>query len=171
MKTNRKAIQAFSLIEVVIALAVVVFAGFGLLGLLSTGLQGNRDSKEQLQAANIAEYLCSVRRAAPTNDFSTNNANSPQPGFPLPPFGTATNNIYGSSTPSPVFLTWDGVNTNVAGGTATFGLLFNVTPSTNNYPTTAPAYSTVYLCLYWPPSAKPNVNSTYFEVTSKFYLP
>jgi len=173
VSTKRRGVQAFSLVEVVIALAIVVFAGFGLLGLLGTGLQGNHESKEQLQAANIVEYLCSIRRAAPNINFSGTNSSNPQPGFPLPALGTATNNMYSAvgSGPAPVFVTWDGVTTNATSGPAAFGLLFSITPSTNAYPTVAPASSTVYLCLYWPPSSVPNISSGHFEVTTTFYLP
>ena len=168
MRIKRRDIQAFSLVEVVLALGIVVFAVFGLLGMLSTGLQNNHDSKEQLQAANIAEYICSVRRAAPTNDFTSTASSNPELGFPLPVLGTATNNIYNNSTVAPTYLTWNGLATNAAN--ATFGLLFNITPSTN-YPTTPPGVATVYLCLYWPPAAAPNVNVGHFELTTTFYLP
>ncbi len=86
--------RGFSLIEVVIALAILVVAGFGLIGLLAVGLQGTHDSREQIQAATLAEYYCSIRRAAPVDSF--NGTSSPQPGFPIPALsttGTAANNL------------------------------------------------------------------------------
>jgi type II secretory pathway pseudopilin PulG len=60
------------LVEIVVALAIFIFAGFALIGLLGVGMQNNRDSKEQLQAANIAEFICSTRRGTPMTDFSVN---------------------------------------------------------------------------------------------------
>src|SRR5271154_5842435 len=93
--------NAFSLVEVVFALAIFVFVGFALIGLLGVGIQSSLDSKERNPAATIEEKICSVRRAAPTNDFTATT--SPQPGFPLPILSTAANNLT-----APVYLTRDG---------------------------------------------------------------
>ena len=153
--------RAFSLVEVVVALGIFVFTGFALLGLLSVGIQSGRDSKEQLQAANIAEFLCSTRRAAPMQNLST-----VQPNFPLPIFYPAANNLN-----SPIYLTWDGESTTLAGGTARFGLVYNIIAPSTYTPKVNPGYSTVYLCLYWPAAAPLNASSGHFEITSHFALP
>jgi uncharacterized protein (TIGR02598 family) len=163
----RKNIRAFSLVEVVTALAIFVFAGFALIGLLSVALQSSRDSKEQLQAANIAEFICSTRRAAPTNDISTS-----QPGFPLPVLTTAV------TTPQTVGLTWDGLMTpggTVTDSTARFALVYTVNPTTYPVPagntTTKTGYAKVYLCLYWPAQAPATASAGRFEITTTFALP
>jgi len=152
---------AFSLVEVVVALAVVVVAGFGLIGLLAAGMQNTQDSRQQLQAATIAESLCTTRRAAPTNDFTTVQAN-----FPLPVLTQATNNF--SST---TYLTWDGQQTNSAN--AHFGLLYKIAPTFYSVPSgnTTAGVSTVYMCFYWPALASStNTSVGHFEVTANFPL-
>jgi type II secretory pathway pseudopilin PulG len=158
-----KQIRAFTLVEVVLSLGIFIFAAFGLIGLLAVGLQTNQDSKQQLQAATIAEALCSTRRAAPTNDFTTSTV---QPNFPLPPFNVAANNFS-----SPTYLTWDGLTTNAA--SARFALLYKITPTFYSVPTgnATTGVSTVYLCFYWPAqAASTNTTVGHFEVTSNFPL-
>ena len=161
--TCQRRIAAFSLVEVVVALGIFIFAGFALIGVLSVGIQSNRDSKEQLQAANIIEFLCSTRRAVPTTDISSAGTGS-QPNFPLPVLSSSTNNFT-----SPTYLTWDGASTNQAN--AIFGLLFNITPPTTYTTKTNPGFSTVYLCVYWPAQAPLTGASGHVEVTSTFALP
>jgi type II secretory pathway pseudopilin PulG len=162
--TYRRKVEAFSLVEVVLALGVFVFAGFALTGLLSVGLQSSRDSNEQLQAANIAEFICSTRRAVPTTDLSTL-----QPNFPLP---ALTNSV---TTPTTVGLTWDGMQTPfITDPTARFGLIYTIIPTLYPVPAgnTSTGVSTVYLCLYWPAHASPtNAANGHFEVTTTFALP
>ncbi len=156
---------AFSLVEVVLALGIFIFAGFAMVGLLGVGLQGSSDSKQQLQAATIAEFLCSTRRAAPTQDFTVST--SVQPNFPLPVLSTTTNNY---STPT--YLTWDGAATTLAAGNARFGLIFSIMAPASYTASTNPGYSTVYLYLYWPPRASPKAATTgRYELTSTFALP
>jgi len=161
--TYRGKIKAFSLVEVVIALGIFVFAGFALIGLLSVGVQSNRDSKEQLQAANIIEFLCSTRRVVPTTSISA------QPNFPLPDLSISANNFT-----LPIYLTWDGLETpgNTQAG-AIFGLLYNITaPAPGTYtPKINPGFSTVYICIYWPAEAPLTSASGHVELTSTFALP
>lgn len=150
--------NAFSLVEVVLSLGVVVFAGFALLGLLAVGMQNSQDSRERTQAATIAEALCATRRAAPTNDFTV--ATSPQPNFPLPILTNTVNNLA-----APIYLTRDGLATNAAN--ASFGFLYNIYGSTNS-----PGVATAYLCLYWPAQSAPTgAFTSHFEVTTTFALP
>lgn len=157
--------EAFSLIEVVVALGVVIFAGFAMIGLLGVGLQGNRDSKEQLQAATLAESLCTTLRAVPTSNYSS--ASFPQTGFPIPYITNSINNY----TTTPVYLTWDGSTTNKAN--ARFGLYYGVTAPASYAPSTSPGCSTVYLCFFWPAASVsvPASSPGHFEVASTFALP
>src|ERR1700744_1735196 len=85
---ERRKSRAFSLIEVVVALGIVTFAGFALIGLFSVGLKNTRDSKMQLQAATIMEQMCSVRRSAATNDLSQIQTN-----FALPVLSSSLSNL------------------------------------------------------------------------------
>ena len=161
MNANRNK-RAFSLIEVVLSLAIFVFVGIAMIGLLGVGLQNSQDSRERTQAATIVEAMCATRRAAPTNNFTV--ATSPQPGFPLPVLNTSSNNLGASGTP--VYLTWDGATNTLASGTARFGFLYNINPTG-----TSPGASSVYLCLYWPAQASPNTAQGHYEVTTTFALP
>ncbi len=167
--THQKRIKAFSLVEVVVALGIFVFVGFALIGVLSVGIQSNRDSKEQLQASNIMEFLCSTRRAAPVTDISSAGTGS-QPNFPLPVlFSSAWPNSSTNNFTSPIYLNWDGASTTQAN--AIFGLLFNITGPATYTPRSNPGFSTVYVCVYWPAQAPPKAASGHVEVTSTFALP
>ena len=157
---DRSKNRAFSLIEVVVALGIVTFAGFSLIGLLSVGLRNTSDSKMQLQAATIMEQMCSVRRAAPTNDLTHIQTN-----FALPVLGSSLNNL---SSTTPTWLAWDGTVTTTSAN-ARFGFLYNITAPTTY---TSGSTATAYLCLYWPPLVSPtNANLGHFEVTTTFALP
>jgi len=72
----------FSLVEVMIALGVVVFALVALCGLLSSGLKVARQAKTELFAAQIASSILAERRAAPLAAMSAVNA--------LPPLSNST---------------------------------------------------------------------------------
>ena len=151
---------AFSLVEVVFSMGVVVFAGFALIGLLGMGIQNTRSARMELQAATLSEALCSTRRAAPTNDFTS--PTGPQPNFPLPVLNTSANNL---SAPTPIYLTWDGAKTTTTAN-AQFGFLYNITASG-----TSPGVATVYLCYYWPALAPPSSAAGHYEITTTFTLP
>jgi len=164
IKRNQK---AFSLVEVVLALGIFVFAGFALIGLLGVGLQNTRDSREQLQAATLAEFLCSTRRAAPTNSFSGSGSSNPEPGFPLPALTSSSNNI---SPSAPIYLSWDGISTNQA--SASFGLFFRITAPANYVASVSPGNASVYLCFFWPAQASPSSpNTGRYELTTSFLVP
>jgi type II secretory pathway pseudopilin PulG len=163
-KTPPRTKRAFSLVEVVLSLAIVVFALFSMVGLLSVGLQSTQDSRERIQAATIAEQICATRRAAPTNAFPL--ASGPQPGFPLPPLQTATNNLT-----TPAYITRDGVLTNQAN--ADFGFIYNITPKLDAVPAgnTSNGVSQVYMAFFWPALASPTSAATgHYEVNTTFGL-
>jgi type II secretory pathway pseudopilin PulG len=164
IKARPKAIEAFSLVEVVVALAIVVFALFSMVGLLGVGLANSHDSRERMQAATIAEEICSVRRAAPTNDLSNT-----QPGFPLPVLETQMGNI--SPPPVPLYLTRDGLLTNQAN--ADFGFLYSITPKLDAVPAnTTHGVSQVYMAIFWPANAPAtNAATGRYEITTVFGLP
>lgn len=122
--------QGFSLVEVVLALGVISFAGMALLGVFSLGLDVNRESAEELEATHIAQSLLAERRAAPES-----------PGLlsPLSQAGEA-------SKLAPLFLTREGEVTGQV-TEAQYGLVYRITPSDSG------AVSRVYLCLFWPAAA------------------
>jgi type II secretory pathway pseudopilin PulG len=63
---KRRDPEAFSLVEVTLALGLVVFALVALMGLMSSGLQVSRQAKTELEASQVASALISLRRAVPT---------------------------------------------------------------------------------------------------------
>ncbi len=63
--TGRGPKGAFSLTEVVLALAVFSLAIVSLLGLLSVAMSSQRDSVMETTAANVASAILNQRRAAP----------------------------------------------------------------------------------------------------------
>lgn len=77
----RLPLRGFSLIEVMIALGVVVFALVALCGLLSSGLKVASQAKTELFAAQIASSILAERRAAPL---------AAMPASPLPVLTNAT---------------------------------------------------------------------------------
>lgn len=145
--------EAFSLVEVVLALGIVSFAGLALLGLFSVGLSTNRESIEELEATHVAQSIFAFRRASP---LSTNQA-----GFPLPALDK-TNSVTESS---PVYLTDEGHLTGNAAA-AKFGMIYRVTPDPNSYGGTK-----VYLCLYWPANVPASKAQGRFETYSIFTHP
>ena len=89
--------EAFSLVEVMLALGVVAFCIVALLGLMTVGVRTSRDSTDAVQAADIASMLVSLRSASPTNALPA--------AFPLPPLdspagGTAYLSPGGSIVPA-----------------------------------------------------------------------
>lgn len=162
--------EGFSLVEVVVAMGVFVVAGLGLVGLLGIGLKNSNDSNEQIQAASIAEMICSTLRAAPETDLM--GSGSVNPNFPIPPLNTT-----GNATAGTVFLTADG--TQVPSATspgASFALIYKIYTTfypipagITSQPTTGVA--TLYLCFYWPAQATATSNKGQYELTSTFALP
>jgi uncharacterized protein (TIGR02598 family) len=61
----------FSLIEMVISIAIATFCLITLLGLLPAGLSSNRNSSRETQAANLATSLAADLHAAAPVDSST----------------------------------------------------------------------------------------------------
>jgi len=79
---SRTNFRAFSLIEVVVSLGIISFALISIIGLFSVGLKTNKESSDQIDAANTASLLMATVRAMPTN-CATN-------GFALPDLNQAT---------------------------------------------------------------------------------
>jgi prepilin-type N-terminal cleavage/methylation domain-containing protein len=159
--------RGFSLVEVTVALAIVVFATFALIGMLLVGLQGGSDSKQRFQAATIAESFCTTLRAAPAVDFTASG--SLQPNFPLPTLKTSANN-FGST---PVALTWDGQKApSLTDSSARFGLIYSIIAPAQYTPSVTPGVSIVYLDIFWPARALPTAKGTsHFELTTTIALP
>ena len=135
-RRRRPGAPSFSLIEVVLALAVCTFGIVALVGLFSTGVQASKESQDEIQAANFASYLVAVRTASPTNAIAN---------FGVPPLPAAAGGITATNFVGP-----DGLVTNAAA--AAYRLVCRA--GTNA--ATGPSLSQVYLLLSWPAAADPN---------------
>jgi len=132
-------ILAFSLVEVVLALAICTFALFALVGLMGVGLRSGKDSGDQIQAANLVSLLISMRTAAETNDIAN---------FAIPE-SALTNGYTSSYSTGTNYLGYDGKTTNAA--KASYRLVYQA--GTNAM--TGNGVSQVYLILSWPAQANP----------------
>jgi len=144
---------SFSLVEVVIALAIFSFALVTMMALLSVALGTNKESSDQIQAANIASLLVSARRAAPTNS----GANFTKFALPVLNQNYTTNTIQIGS---------DGM---IATGTsAVYNLYYGVGTNAD----TGPNLAKVYLLLWWPLEARMPTNnpSACYELSSQVSL-
>lgn len=94
--------RAFSLVEVVIALGIVVFCIVAILSLLSLGLRNSRESAEEIRAASLASSLVGRMRAAPKADLS-------HLGFPFGPLTNAGGSLFQYPATSPKYLRGDGL--------------------------------------------------------------
>jgi Tfp pilus assembly protein PilV len=159
MRAHKPNTHSFSLVEVVIALGIISFALVAIVGLFGFGLQTNKGSSEQIQAADVASLIVATARVTPTNL---------PPNFALPFTSPGLNQSMVSNTTSatPVYVGLDGMSTNQAN--ATYNLRY--VAGTN---ATAPNVAYLYLLLWWPPAAKaPSTNSgNYYQLSTEIALP
>jgi len=146
--------NGFTLIEVVLALAIFAFAAVGLISLFSLGLNTSRDSTQKMLSSNIATSLLATRRAAPSGTIN---------GFLLPPLNASTNNEN-----TPIFLTEDGFEASTT-DQARLGLIYRIVAP--DPALTTPGFSKVYLCFFWPATAAPSKALGRFEITTSVSLP
>jgi type II secretory pathway pseudopilin PulG len=144
---------SFTLVEVVLALAIFSFALVTTMALLSVALRTNKDSSDQVQAANIASLLVSARRAEPTNggaSFTT---------FALP----TLNRNYVTNT------TQVGLDGTISTGT---GAAYNLYYGVGTNADTGSNLAGVYILIWWPLGAKMPTNnpSAYYELSTQVSL-
>lgn len=148
--------EGFTLVEIVIALAIFAFAGVGLISLFSLGLNTGRDSTEKLLSSNIATSFLATRRAVPVD----NPGNPLHPNFPVPSL-----NVTADNESAPVLLTENGFRAGSA-AEARLGMIYRIEqPRPNEH------FSKVYLCFFWPPQATPAKALGRFEITTSVSLP
>jgi Tfp pilus assembly protein PilV len=150
----RRRAGAFSLVEVVIALAISVFVLISMLGLLSEGLSVGQDSRQQMQAADLAALIVSARRASPINA----TISQPTGNVLLPPLNQAL-----PATPVTTWINFAGQTTTQAN--AAFRVSYQV--GTN---ATAPGVGLISLRLTWPPGANPSVAKDQYEMTTQVLM-
>lgn len=85
--------SAFSLIEVALALGVAAFALVAIIGLIPIGLNSNKASIEQTEAATLAASVVADLRATPVA-IPAAAKNSPRFQIPLPVSGSAMHTLF-----------------------------------------------------------------------------
>ncbi|CAN5778936.1 hypothetical protein BH09VER1_BH09VER1_17510 [soil metagenome] len=139
LSNSARAVRAFNLVEVVLALGVCSFCLLAMIGLLGTGMQTGKESEEQIQAANMASLLVSTRAASPTNAIAN---------FAIPE--DAMTNAYGNVYPAATsYIGLDGRTTNAANAA------YQIICRAGTNATTGPGVAQVYVMLSWPAQASP----------------
>jgi len=149
-------VAAFSLVEVVVALGIFSFALVAIVGLFMVGIKTNKESSDQIQAANFGSLLISSRRALPTNVIAN---------FALPPLNVAYSST-GTYLTNNLGVAADGT-TNVA--TPAYNLFYQV--GTNII--TGAHLAQVHFILWWPVGAALPTNNpgSRYELTTQVALP
>jgi uncharacterized protein (TIGR02598 family) len=154
-------LSSFTLVEVVIALGIFSFAIVAIVGLFAVGIDTNKESSEQIQAADVASLLISTRRAVPTSTIAN---------FALPPL-----NVQYSSTGT--YLTNEsGVATDgTLTGARTYNLFYQIGTNyqTGANPATGTHLALVHLMLWWPTASPMPLNNAgnRYELTTQVVLP
>jgi type II secretory pathway pseudopilin PulG len=160
LRRARRGMEAFSLVEVVLALGICVFAFVALLGLYTTGLRVNRESEAQIQAADFASMLIAARRAAPL----LTNSTAAIPAYAMTNIFTNAYPSYNIRTQLTNYIGEDGQLTNAANA------LYLISCQAGTNMLTGSSVAQVYLKLSWPPQANPaNPSTEFYEVTT--YIP
>jgi len=147
--------MGFTLIEVMLALGIFSFALVAIFGLFFVGINTNKESSDQIAAANLASLLISTRRSVPTNTITN---------FALPPLNApyGTNGIYLTNT--------EGV---AIDGTLTGTRAYNLCYQAGTNLATGAHLAQVHLLLWWPVTAPlpTNTPATRYELTTQVALP
>jgi type II secretory pathway pseudopilin PulG len=140
------------LIEVVLALGIFSFAVVAIGGLFFVGIDANKDSSDEVQAANLASLLISTRRAITTGTIAN---------FALPPLTNVTTSGTGAYV---MGVANDGTTT----GTPAYNLYYQITTGTG----IGSNLAQVHLLLWWPPGLATPANNTgnRYELTTQVAL-
>ncbi len=149
--------RGFSLVEVVLALGICTFVLVALMGLFSSGWKMNRESEDQVQAANLASQIVALRVASPTNGPTTTAA------IPHTKMTQAYGNAYGDPDQLVAF---DGTLTKDMDKAA-----YRIACSVGTNAKTGSQLSQVYLRLTWPPQAAATNAAGRYEVCTYVPLP
>ena len=140
----------FSLVEVVIALGITAFCLVAVFGLLPIGLNVNRDSVQQTEAANLVSLIDGDLRSAPKGT----NAKSPNHQIAIPDHPTAA-----PVTLPPIFLNEAAAALpSAAGAKYRFTLTFGAASGRNATP--------ISILVTWPAEAGANTAAGRFSIIS-----
>ncbi len=159
---TRRSTFAFTLVEVVLAVGVCSFVLVAVLGLLTVGLQSNHDSEQQIQAANLASMLISVRTASPVKDIP----NLPNFAIPTSAMTGPYQNAYDGGATLTKYVGLDGQTVATPADAA-----YAISCRAGTNLVTGSSVAQVYLMLTWPPQADPNnANAGHYEAIADIPL-
>jgi len=148
---------AFSLVEVVMALGITSFALMAMLGLFTTGVKTSSESEKQIQAANLASMLISVRQNSSTNAISN---------FAIPPLNVPYRKAYSSGNTLTNYVDATGTLTTAANAAYTISCMVGTNSPYGS------KIAQVYLMLTWPARADPAGQQVgRYELTTFIPLP
>jgi len=158
--------QAFSLLEVVIAMGVITVGIVGILGVMPTALQSGKSAQDETRAAHIAQSVFGSLVASAPSQFSA---------VPLPPT-SVTIDLTASSSPTLPTLYADNYGTLTSSATgATYGIFIYTNNALPGFATTPPTANQVTVRVLWPPipgqGPTPAPNQTfrdYMRIVSKY---
>jgi uncharacterized protein (TIGR02598 family) len=145
MKRSKFHSSGFSLVEVTLAMAIVVFCLVALMGLLTVGLRSNQTAMSQSAANSIFSAVISDLRATPVTTPPGKATSSLQFNIPIP------SNPVAASTTTTLYFTADGQSSPTIGATYVYRLTVTFLPNGNS-PRTA---TFTDLKITWPAAAVP----------------
>jgi uncharacterized protein (TIGR02598 family) len=163
MKTRKRSIAAFSLVELTIALGVISFCLLTIIGLLAIGINSTHSSTTQTAATNLLTAVTSDLEAVP-NTTPSYNLTVGAKGTVAKPAGTSISAINGSpmfnltipvggsstTTTQTLYVGENGLTNTVAG--SVYQVNIWITPANNStYPTHQETYARILIS--WPAAA------------------
>ncbi len=150
MTTRQISMRGFSLVEVVLALAVAAFALITIMALLPAGLGASKDSSEQTEAMNLAIGVVSDLRQTPTaiaiqDSGAALTSVSPRYGIDVTKSATT------------LFLDSNGNSSTTLAASSRYKVLVNLTQPTSASGTHTSTYGNVQFI--WPAEAPTSANS------------
>ena len=143
--------RAFSLIEVMLALAIVSLGIIAILGLLPSGLQSGRDAADNTLSATAVQYTFNALRASPFTAVAVCDACGPGSTPLVKDLSTYSSAVWGG----PVSNAYDYAGFPSIWVNAYYKVILNYEPQ-------SPVLTRVTATVVWPAQSKNPVNSSIF---------
>ena len=155
MKNKKKSIEAFSLVEVTFALAIVVFCMVTVFGMLAVGVTTTQTSSSQTIASQVLNGISADIQSTPQIHGASS---SPVYNIPLPLY---TKTAITTPQATPLYIDEDGT-TNTSSAGARYRLFYWTTSAATNNTANPPGNTRetlVRLILAWPAGAQSYTNA------------
>lgn len=124
MKLDSRGLNAFSLVEVTLALGVAAVSLIAIFGLLPVGLQANRTATQQTMSSDIVSGVLADLRATPVTTPRGGAATSPQFGIAIPA------NPVGANTTTTLYFSTEGKFTTSLTSVSRYKAVITIVPNT-----------------------------------------